>query len=87
MTRYDHIDPAEGSIVREYPTATDDEVTQAVSALDYQLLADCGVRRTAGDQLQHVALTGSEHPEPSADGCVDERLSRHPIDHPPGHRG
>lgn len=34
MTRYAVIDPADGSIVREYPTATDDEVTQAVSAAD-----------------------------------------------------
>jgi succinate-semialdehyde dehydrogenase/glutarate-semialdehyde dehydrogenase len=31
MTRYAVIDPADGSLVREYPTASDDEVTQVVA--------------------------------------------------------
>jgi succinate-semialdehyde dehydrogenase/glutarate-semialdehyde dehydrogenase len=34
VTRYAVIDPADGSTVREYPTATDDEASQAVVAAD-----------------------------------------------------
>jgi succinate-semialdehyde dehydrogenase/glutarate-semialdehyde dehydrogenase len=34
VTRYAVIDPADGSTVREYPTATDDEARQAVAAAD-----------------------------------------------------
>jgi succinate-semialdehyde dehydrogenase/glutarate-semialdehyde dehydrogenase len=34
MMRYAVIDPADGTLVRQYPTATDDQVAQAVTAAD-----------------------------------------------------